>query len=67
LAKNDFSPPPLAKGLMPMFTQRSLRRPVIPRIYRMSPGGKYILQKNLLTANGAMATQQFLRENMADF
>jgi hypothetical protein len=33
----------------------------------MSPAGKYVLQKNLLAANGAMATQQFLREKMADY
>jgi hypothetical protein len=33
----------------------------------MSPGGKYVLQKNLMTANGAMATQQFLREKMANY
>jgi hypothetical protein len=37
---------------------------VILRFCRMSPGGQYVLQKNLLTANGSMATQQVLeREN----
>jgi hypothetical protein len=33
----------------------------------MSLGGQCVLQKKLLTANGAMATQQSLREKMADY
>jgi hypothetical protein len=33
----------------------------------MSLGGQCVLQKKLLTANGAMATQQFLREKMEGY